>query len=215
MSLQEGVIKFRLDFSEAAPVPDEEISEINAWRKILYTLGLIGRDPARYGGLGYGNVSRRIPPFDATWQRRAFLISGTQTGGVPDLTTRHYTCVRFCDVEANHIVAEGPARPSSEALTHGAVYAQDPDLHWVMHVHSPQIWQQAYATGLPVTSPQAAYGTPEMASEVRRLFRESDVIHQGLFAMGGHEDGIVAFGRTAQEAGCALLSSLAEAMRHF
>jgi hypothetical protein len=44
------------------------------------------------------------------------------------------------------------------------------------------------------------YGTPEMAREVQRLFRETDVRNWNIFAMAGHGDGIVAFGRDFREA---------------
>jgi hypothetical protein len=47
-----------------------------------------------------------------------------------------------------------------------------------------------------------------MAQEVERLFRETNLIEMGIFAMGGHEDGVIAFGRTADD-GCVLLRVLA------
>ena len=45
---KEGVIQYQLDFT-AGPSPDfEQINELNAWRRILYLLHLIGQDPDRY-----------------------------------------------------------------------------------------------------------------------------------------------------------------------
>ena len=44
------------------------------------------------------------------------------------------------------------------------------------------------------------YGTPEMAREVQRLFRETDVRTRKIFAMAGHTDGIVAFGQDFRQA---------------
>jgi hypothetical protein len=52
-----------------------------------------------------------------------------------------------------------------------------------------------------------------MSDEVRRLFRETDVRARRLFSMGGHEDGLVAFGTTAEEAGTVLLHHLARALQ--
>ena len=66
---------------------------------------------------------------------------------------------------------------------------------------------------MPITRPDVAYGTPEMSDEVRRLFRETDVRQRRLFSMGGHEDGLVSFGRTAEEAGTVLLTYLARAFQ--
>ncbi len=47
---------------------------------------------------------------------------------------------------------------------------------------------------------EVPYGTPEMAREVQRLFRETDVRARRIFAMAGHKDGIVAFGQDFREA---------------
>jgi len=212
LTQQEGVIKFALEFREAAPLPAEALAELNAWRRILYLLGLTGRDPARYEGLGYGNVSLRLEPFAAPPERRRFVISGTQTGGMPELGPEHYTVVEACRSEENRLAAAGPVRPSSESLTHGALYALDDSLRCVLHVHSPQLWLQAIPLGLPRTDPDAAYGTPEMAAEVRRLYADPAVREGRLIAMGGHEDGLVAFGASAEEAGTALVQAMARAL---
>ena len=77
-------------------MPFDKSREINAWRKILYMTQLIGQDPARYGGFGYGNISQRLAPFDAAERQRRFVISGTQTGELADLTEEHYATVLEC-----------------------------------------------------------------------------------------------------------------------
>ncbi len=51
-----------------------------------------------------------------------------------------------------------------------------------------------------------------MADEVRRLFRETDVRKLKIFGMAGHEDGIITFGHTAEEAGQVLVDWLAKAL---
>ena len=85
MDNREGVIKFNLDF-RAGPAPAQhEVAELNRWRQRLYALGLVGQDPARYEGLGFGNVSVRCPG--------GFLVSGTQTGGLETLGPQHYARV--------------------------------------------------------------------------------------------------------------------------
>ncbi|HKK01082.1 MAG TPA: class II aldolase/adducin family protein [Desulfuromonadales bacterium] len=212
MSQREGVIKFELQFKEAPPLPAQSLREIGAWRRILWLLNLVGRDPARYEGLGYGNVSLRLPPFDALPLRRAFVVSGTQTGDLSELGPEHFALVTQCDPQVNRVTAEGPIRPSSEALTHGALYAVDADLRCVLHVHSPELWHRAAALGLPCTDPRAAYGTPAMAAEVARLYADPAVRGGRLLAMGGHEDGLVAFGASAEAAGSALVGAFARAL---
>ena len=206
---QEGLIRFQIRHKQAPPVLPAGLSEINAWRKILFLTRLIGRDPGRYAGAGYGNISQRQGPFDAPKHRRRFIISGTQTGGLAALTEEHYTVVLECNPYQNLVVSEGPLKPSSESLTHGILYDLDHRIRFVMHVHSPHIWRSADALKIAVTRKEAVFGTPEMAEEVRRLFEDTQVRTKYIFAMGGHEDGVVSFGRTASEAGTALLNYLA------
>jgi len=200
---REGVIKFHLDF-RPGPVPARDaIAELGRWRQRLHALGLVGQDPARYEGLGFGNVSVRCAG--------GFWVSGTQTGGLAELGPQHYARVTAWDVAANAVTAVGPVRPSSEALTHAALYACDAALGCVLHVHSPRLWRAAPALGLPVTDPQVPYGTPQMSAEVARLYRDPAARARQLFSMGGHEDGLVAFGATPQEAGEVLLAALRNA----
>jgi L-ribulose-5-phosphate 4-epimerase len=210
---REGVIKYGLEFRESSPIPFTTLREINAWRKVLHTMRLIGQDPARYGGFGYGNVSQRFEPAADVKRQGSFVISGTQTGGFPDLTERHYALVRACYPERNMVVAEGPVRPSSEALLHGMLYHLDETLRFGMHVHSAHIWLNARKLGLFITRQDVPCGTPEMAEEVGRLFRETSVGQVGIFAMGGHEDGIVSFGCSAEEAGCVIVKCLAKSFQ--
>jgi hypothetical protein len=205
MTMQEGVVQFKLTFLPADPLPASMLGNLNAWRQILYRLGLIGQDPHRYGGLGFGNVSIRLESGNAN----SFIISCTQTGGMERLSPAHYTSVKTFDPANNSVVAEGVARPSSESLTHGSIYQQDRTICAVIHVHSPEIWTQANTIGIPVTRRDIHYGTPEMAEEVCRLFLNTPVSVLKIFAMGGHEDGIVAFGDSMEQAGLTLMRYLA------
>lgn len=175
----------------------------------MHQLRLIGQDPGRYGGIGFGNVSCRAPAADAG-ARGLFLVSGTQTGHLPVLGAEHYSLVTRADVAANRLEAEGPVAPSSESLTHAMLYALDARIGCVLHVHSPEIWRAADRLGLPTTPAGAAYGTPAMAEAVARLYRDGR-LHSGLFVMAGHEDGVVAFGDSAEVAGRALVSILERA----
>jgi len=209
MTKTEGVVKYHLDFTRAGIDP-AGIEEINAWRKIMYRLGLIGRDPDRYGGFGYGNISTRL--VDEVPQP-VFVISGTQTGHLAALGPEHYAIVASCDPQQNTIVARGPIKPSSEALTHHSVYLSDASVGCVIHAHCPEIWRAAQALDIPATPESAAYGTPEMATEIERLFTDTDVHQKGLLAMGGHTDGVVACGRTPREAGTAMIACLARALQ--
>ncbi|MEM9777904.1 MAG: class II aldolase/adducin family protein [Chloroflexota bacterium] len=206
MNEKEGVIKFSLEYETAPALPAADITELNAWRKIMVMMGMIGQDDARYAGYGFGNISCRI-------EGNRFVISGTQTGSIADLTAEHYAVVTACFGAENRVVAEGPVKPSSESMTHGIVYQLAPDIDWVIHVHDPHIWQAAERLNIPQTAADIPYGTPEMSAAVERLYAETDMKTQKIFSMAGHEDGVVAFGKTAEEAGGILLNMLALALQ--
>ena len=205
----EGVIKFDLRFTAGPPVAMDTLTELNTWRQILWKHALIGQDPARYEGYGFGNISQRNGDPDQPRGKRNFVISGTQTGHLEALDNRHFACVTAYDAATNQVVAEGPVKPSSESMTHGVIYDLDNGLRAVLHVHSPDIWNSATSQGIPVTNASVEYGTPEMSREVERLYSQSDVREKGIFSMGGHEDGVVAFATSVEEAGNTLLTALA------
>ncbi|MDQ6655378.1 MAG: class II aldolase/adducin family protein, partial [Verrucomicrobiota bacterium] len=119
--------------------------------------------------------------------------------GLPSLTAADYARVTAYDLDRNWLRCEGRTVASSESLTHAAVYEGPARISAVIHCHSGALWEQLLALG-PITSATVEYGTPAMAREVQRLFRETDVRQQQIFAMAGHENGVVAFGRTAAEA---------------
>lgn len=200
---REGIVKYRLDYAYAPAEDFPGFSRLNAWRTVLYRLGLIGQDPARYGGLGYGNLSQRL-------EGETFLITATQTGHLPHLETEHYVRVLWTSPGDNALRAEGPAPPSSEALTHAALYAADPRIRYVIHVHCPEIWHQAERLRLPVTAPECAYGTPELAGEAGKIAAASGL--PGVLVMGGHEDGILVFGAELSPTAGFLIDTLAEAL---
>lgn len=199
----EGISKFALDFRPGASPDWRLCAELDAWRCLLFKLGLTGQDPDRYGGLAYGNVSRRL-------DGNAFLISGTQTGAWPILRAEHYCVVDACAPDRNHITAHGPIRPSSETLTHGAAYLAASHIHAVLHVHSPLLWTHAAALGIAVTETAIAYGTPAMARAVARLLSGAESC---VIAMGGHQDGLMACGTTIETAALSLLRWLGMAIQ--
>ncbi len=144
--------------------------------------------------------------------QRRFLVTGTQTGGRRDLTLADFCLVERYDLTRNRVASRGRVTPSSESLTHGAIYDMAPAIRVVLHGHAPEIWRGARALGVPVTHAAARNGTPAMALEVQRLYRESTLSATGILAMGGHEDGVIAFGRSAAEAGEILVRHLARAL---
>ena len=202
MAEREGVVKYRAEHRQEAL--DGALAAVAAglaaWRHPLRALGWIGREEGRYDGYGFGNLSARLRP-----GRRPFVVTGSQTGGVERLGLDGFAVVEDWDLDANRLWSRGPVAASSESLTHAALYAASPRVGAVFHVHAPELWRHRGAPGLPETDPAVPYGTPEMAREVERAWREQAA---GLIAMGGHEDGLLAWGTTPDRAGGALLDSL-------
>jgi len=210
----EGVIKFEVEHTRQELDGHRYGSlacKLIAWREVMSKLGLVGQDPARYGGAGYGNVSARVGPASAGHGRRAMLITGTQTGGRPRLALRDLCLVERYDDARNWVRSVGLIQPSSEAMTHGAIYDLSPAIRFVYHAHCPVIWRQARALAIPATDPSVPYGTPAMAQAARQLYASSTLSATRILAMGGHEDGIIVFGENAAEAGSAMVRYLARA----
>ena len=207
MSQQEGVIKYELIHSYKPVTDPATVSEINAWRSVIYRLGLIGQDPGRYGGLGYGNISLRPDP-----NRNVFIISGTQTGHLAQLKADHFCTIEHADFIHNTIRSSGTSKPSSEALTHAIVYHQSAFIQAVIHAHSPEIWHHTAELHLPHTPSDVTYGTLAMARAVETLFNSGMSEPVGIFTMLGHEDGVVAFGRSLEQAAWELIRHLVRAI---
>lgn len=207
----EGVIQFRAEHRTMALDRETYATLARAllvWRERLYAADLIGRHPERYDGAGFGNVSVRVP---GRGEERPFLVTATQTGGKAELGLSDLCVIESWDPRENSVVSFGPQMPSSESMTHGAMYGLERRIRFVFHGHSPDIWRRADELGLPTTHPDIGYGTPEMASEVVHLLRQNPGAR--ILAMGGHQDGIIAFGESAHEAGTHLLAIQRESRR--
>lgn len=175
--------------------PFDGLAELNACRRKLLQLRLIGVDA---NGIGFGNLSIR----DGATNN--FYITGSATAGKPGLALSDCARVVACDFEKNWLRYEGSTTPSSESLTHAAVYESDARAGSVIHCHDSKLWA-ALLDQAPTSSNAVEYGTPEMAYEVKRLFEVTDVQNKRILVMAGHEGGIVAFGKDLEEAFAVLM----------
>jgi L-ribulose-5-phosphate 4-epimerase len=144
-------------------------------------------------GVGFGNLSVR----DGV--SGTFHITGSATGGLLELTPTDCVRVVAHDFAKNSLLYEGAAIPSSESLTHAAIYECDSSASAVIHCHDTPLWGMLLDRA-PTTSNSVAYGTPEMAYEIIRLFKQSDVRSTKIFATAGHKDGVVTFGKNLKDA---------------
>lgn len=196
MTIDEGYIKFQSNWVPGPAPAAAAVDRLERWRRPLFDEGLIGHYEDL--GVGYGNISIRL-------DGNQFVISGTQTGHLAETTGEHYALVTDYDIAANRVSSTGKVQASSESLTHAAIYELDQRINAVVHVHSGNLWH-TFRDQLPTTSPDISYGTPEMAEEFRRLFRTTDFAAMGIAVMGGHEEGILSFGDTLEEAAVRVLS---------
>jgi ribulose-5-phosphate 4-epimerase/fuculose-1-phosphate aldolase len=183
-------VKFTYERARMDIAPFNALAELNACRRKLLQQRLIGLDAK---GIGFGNLSVR----DGATSK--FYITGSATGGLPELTPTDCVRVVAYDFGRNWLRYEGAAIPSSESLTHAAIYESDPSTSAMIHCHDSVLWA-ALLDRVPTTSKAVAYGTPEMAHEITRLFKETDVRNGKIIVMAGHEGGIVTFGKNFEQA---------------
>jgi L-ribulose-5-phosphate 4-epimerase len=193
-------VKFTSERISGELTPFEGFPDLNAYRRKLRESRLIGVDS---NGVGFGNLSVRD---GAT---KNFYITGSATAGIPDLTLADCVKVVAYDFERNWVGYEGSTVPSSESLTHAAIYESDARIGAVIHCHDSGLWAVILSQA-PITPKTVRYGTPEMAYEVMRLFRLTDVRSRKTLAMAGHEAGIVTFGRDLEQAFTVLMDARKE-----
>lgn len=199
MFSSEGLIRFdhaweRLPLAESA-----ELWELCWWRNLLFRQGLIGA----FEGIGYGNVSRRCG------DGAHFFITGSGTGTLPELRPEHCVEVWAVELERGFLRCRGVVCPSSESLTHAALYLCSPAIGAVVHVHHGWLWDRLREV-VPTTDAAIPYGTPELARALRELYRQHRLGCSGLIVMGGHAEGLLSFGATLADAVGVLLYWLTE-----
>lgn len=188
-------VKFTYERAVSELAPFTGVVELNACRQKLLERRLIGVDSS---GTSFGNISIR----DGVSNN--FHITGSGTGGIQELMLSHCARVVAYDFERNWLRYEGSTIPSSESLTHAAIYKADARAAAVIHCHDSVLWA-ALLNEAPTTSNAVAYGTPEMAYEAMGLFRVTDVQTRKILVMAGHEGGIVVFGGNLEEAFAVLM----------
>jgi len=146
-------IKFSCERVAAEITSFGGLAELNAHRRKLLQSCLIGVDS---NGVGFGNLSVRDRATDN------FYITGSATGGIDELTLADCAKVVTYDFKRNWLRYQGSAMPSSESLTHAAIYKSDAGVEAVIHCHDSKLWA-ALLNQVPTTSKAAEYGTPQLA----------------------------------------------------
>ncbi len=190
----EGYVKFSIEMNEADPPQEGAIAPINEARTRLWRTGLIGIYP---DGIGFGNVSVRAPATSVAGFSgvgpSSFYVSGTATGAAEQLASRDFALVYGYDRNRNMVRCSGVVRASSESLSHGACYEANEKIAAVIHVHSRELFDFMQENSFPATSVNAENGTPEIAAEIFDLVTDVGE-DSGIFFMGGHDEGVIAYG---------------------
>lgn len=195
--IDEGYIKFELNWKQQPNDFKFDIKNLMSWRDRMHELNLIGNYPEL--GIGFGNISQK---FEAG---NEFVISGTQTGDIYPIEVKHFTTVTDYNLAANAVWCRGPLKASSESMTHAAIYEFDDQILAVIHVHHLGLWKELLGK-VPTSKADVPYGTPEMAMEIKRLFDEELLAEKRIMAMAGHDEGIITFGATLEEAAEVLMT---------
>jgi L-ribulose-5-phosphate 4-epimerase len=188
--MTEGYIKFNCNWEQKEiQIPDEIFVQLEFARTKLYDFGLIGMYP---DGIGYGNISVKLA------EGTGFIITGSATGQYDRLDPKHYALVNAYDFTRNSISCTGLTKASAESLSHAAIYESLPDVGAVVHIHSLELWKR-FLNLLPTTSTDIEYGTPEMAEAIMQLISGMND-NEKVIVMGGHREGILAYGGNLEEA---------------
>lgn len=188
--MTEGYIKFNCSWEQREIlIPEVAYNQLEAERSKLFALGLIGMYP---DGIGFGNISVRT-------EGGSFIITGSATGQFAKLDQSHYAFVSAAHFANNSISCKGLTKASAESLTHAAVYEAQQEIGAVVHVHCLWLWEKL-RDDYPTTSGEIEYGTPEMALAVQSLAAQMGLSEEKVIIMGGHREGILAFGKNLEEA---------------
>ena len=184
----DGVIKYSINHISDNSPEFKEYDILESLRSRLFTLGLIGVQD----GIGYGNISVRVE------EKNSFFITATQTGELKNLSEEFYTYISSYDFSKFSVTSQGRHQPSSEALSHAMIYQISPKINAVIHIHSKALWEFMKKSNSLYTT--AEYGTVAMVNEIASLYKNQNPFKESIFVMRGHEDGIMAFGKTVEEA---------------
>jgi len=197
----DGVIKYEFVHTTCGALEKELWEDIEMARQRLVCLKLIGE----YGGIGYGNISKRVT-------KSSFVVTGTQTGHLKEMDGNFYALVEEYDDRRFFLKSCGGVKPSSESLTHATIYNLDEKIGAVIHIHSNRIWEYMLQNGYLATGENTEYGSLEMIDEVNALYAKLSPLSDPMFAMAGHKNGVMVFGRNLKEAEGKLLELVGEVL---
>jgi ribulose-5-phosphate 4-epimerase/fuculose-1-phosphate aldolase len=187
--MDEGYIKFKIHREDCdLDAFETQIQTLNECRGKLLKEKWIGVYP---NGIGFGNVSIRTG-------KGKFLITASATGHLKSIGKEDVSEVFDYNFSKNELWCRGMKNASSESMTHAIIYDSAEEAQVVVHIHDIFYWEVAKSK-LPSTSSKVAYGTPEMAYALQEIVLDSTIDRDKPIIMGGHEEGIIAYGKDFAE----------------
>lgn len=194
--LKKGV-KFSFRLTKPDQVTQDNFVELEKWRLIFYSMGLIGIN--RNTQMSFGNLSKKISLSGAECE---IVITGSQTGQYPFLKVNQYTKLIKCDVDRLKVSAIGPTAPSNQSLLHYLVYKQIHDAKYVIIIEKDEIYDDFKKQNFPEIQKDLALEDGEIAkvysnsnvepnlslilvtsSKKRMLFISNDIDQMGKYIM--------------------------------
>ena len=190
---REGIIKYKLYHTKVSVRFNELIGQLIHLRQELLKRRFIGVYPKNhpiFPMVGFGNVSMR-------YGEKGFVITGSQTSNIKELTSKELVLVTHWSIKDNTVYSTGLLEPSSEALTHAAIYECAESAKFVAHGHVVEIWENSEALGLDSTPRDAEYGTPDLAFAIKKLCIKDN--RPRIISLNGHDEGIIAWGTSPKQ----------------
>ena len=111
-----------------------------------------------------------------------------------------------------YLKSSGAIKPSSEALTHATVYGLDAEIGAVIHIHSFSLWNFMLNSPYKKTK-NVPYGSVAMIQEVKRIYQNQNPFNEPIFAMSGHKECIISFGKTLKDAEISLYKVISDMIK--
>lgn len=115
------------------------------------------------------------------------------------LKREHWALVESFNLEQNSVQAVGMTDASSESMSHGAIYKTSPETNVVIHIHNKEIFEHMLTFDYLKTPEDIPFGTPDLAVAIENVVKQRGEA-DGIFVTAGHDEGVVAYGRTLEEA---------------
>ncbi len=163
-------IKFSFSLTKPDQVTQDNFVEIEKWRLILYSMGLIGID--RNSQMSFGNISKKVslnPP------NCEIVITGSQTGQYPFLKANQYTKLIKCDVDRLKVSAIGPTAPSNQSLLHYIIYNSIPEITYIVIIEKDIIYDYFVEQGHKEFNKDKLYTIKEKSNVFKYPNIESDI----------------------------------------